>query len=72
MFQGEFNFASVYGESKGNGLERESSGRNLLKTLSANNTFSVANMFEVLRDEDSGICRTSDDAFPTTGSQVRQ
>jgi hypothetical protein len=72
VFQGEFNFASIYGGSKGNGSEREICGRNLLKTLSADNTFDVSNMFEVLRDEDSGICRKSDDAFPTTGSQVRQ
>lgn len=68
--QGEFNFASVYGGDKGSGSEREICGRNLLKTLSADSTFDVSSMFEVLRDEDSGICRKSDDAFPTTGSQV--
>lgn len=72
VFQGDFNFASVYGESKGSGSEREICGRNLLKTLSADNTFDVSNMFEVLRDEDSGICRKLGDPFPTTGSQVRQ
>jgi hypothetical protein len=72
VFQGEFNFASVYGESKGNGSERKICGHNLLKTLSADNAFDVSSMFQILRDEDSGICRKSDDAFPTTGSQVRQ
>jgi hypothetical protein len=70
MFQGEFNFASIYSEGKGNGSEREICGRNLLKTLSTDNTFDVSSMFQILRDEDSGICRKSDDAFPTTGSQV--
>jgi hypothetical protein len=72
LFQGEFNFASVYGGDKGSGSEREICGRNLLKTLSSDSTFDVSNMFQVLRDEDSGICRMPDDAFPTTGSQVRQ
>lgn len=71
MFQGEFNFASVYGRSEGTASEREICGRNLLKTLSADKTFDVSSMFKVLRDEDSGICRKSDDDFPTTGSQVR-
>jgi hypothetical protein len=71
VFQGEFNFASVYGKSEGAGSEREICGRNLLKTLSADKTFDVSCMFQVLRDEDSGICRTSDDNFPTAGSQVR-
>lgn len=71
MFQGEFNFASVYGRSEGTASEREICGHNLLMTLSADKTFDVSSMFQVLRDEDSGICRSSDDDFPTTGSQVR-
>lgn len=71
MFQGEFNFASVYGKSEGSASDREICGRNLLKTLSADNTFDVSSMFQVLRDEDSGICRVSDHDFPTAGSQVR-
>ena len=71
LFQGEFNFASVYGRSEGAASEREICGRNLLKTLSADKTFDVSSMFQVLRDEDSGICRGSDHDFPTTGSQVR-
>lgn len=71
MFQGEFNFASVYGRSEGNASEREICGRNLLKTLSADKTFDVSSMFQVLRDEDSGICRGPEHDFPTAGSQVR-
>jgi hypothetical protein len=71
LFQGEFNFTDVYGKSEGIGSKREISGRNLLKTLSADKTFDVSCMFQILRDEDSGICRTSDDDFPTAGSQVR-
>lgn len=27
-------------------------------------------MFDVLRDQESGICRGIDDSFPTMGSQV--
>lgn len=68
--QGEFNFARVYGRSEGTASEREICGSNLLKTLSADKTFDVSSMFQVLRDEDSGICCTSDDDFPTAGSQV--
>jgi hypothetical protein len=71
VFQGEFNFASIYGRSVGSASKREICGRNLLKTLSADNTFDVSSMFQVLRDEDSGICGTPDEDFPTTGSQVR-
>lgn len=71
LFQDEFNFASVYGGDKGSGSERQIRGNNLLKTLSADGTFDVSSMFQVLRDEGSGICRKPDDAFPTTGSQVR-
>jgi len=71
VFQGEFNFARVYGRSEGTASEREICGSNLLKTLSADKTFDVSSMFQVLRDEDSGICCTSDDDFPTAGSQVR-
>lgn len=71
MFQGEFNFASVFGRSEGTASEREICGRNLLKTLSADKTFDVSSMFKVLRDEDSGICPASDDDFPTASSQVR-
>jgi len=71
VFQGEFNFASVYGRSEGSASEREICGRNLLKTLSEDKTFDVSSMFQVLRDEDSGICCAPDDDFSTTGSQVR-
>lgn len=71
MFQGEFNFASVYGRNEGSASEREICGRNLLKTLSADKTFDVSSMFRILRDEDSGICCASDDDVSTAGSQVR-
>ncbi|KAJ9589848.1 hypothetical protein L9F63_017003 [Diploptera punctata] len=68
--EAEFNFAAVFGENRGNASDREVCGRNLLEKLSADNKFSVLSMFQVLRDEDSGICRSPDDSFPTTGSQV--
>ncbi|XP_067006308.2 secernin-2 isoform X2 [Anabrus simplex] len=68
--ESEFDFASVFGETNSSATHRQQCGRRLLETLSEGNTFSVSNMFEVLRDEDSGICRKPDDGFPTTGSQV--
>ena len=68
--QGELNFSEVFGQGKGTGSERETCGRKLLQRLSQDNQFNVLSMFEVLRDEESGICRSPDDAFPTTGSQV--
>ncbi|XP_063231754.1 secernin-2 isoform X2 [Bacillus rossius redtenbacheri] len=70
--QGDFHFAAVYGDSSPGQLEcgRQRSGRELLLKHSAESRFSACDMFSVLRDEPSGICRDASDAFPTTGSQV--
>lgn len=66
--EGEFDFARVYG-SNGDTC-RLTSGRKLLAQLSSSGNFSVSDMFTVLRDEDSGICRGLEASFPTSSSQV--
>ncbi|GLG94223.1 Secernin-2 [Gryllus bimaculatus] len=66
----EFNFAKVFGEPNSSATLRQQFGNKLLEELSEGNAFSGSSMFSVLRNEESGICRKSDDGFPTTGSQV--
>lgn len=69
-FQGAFNFATTF--SSGADLEnsRLTAGKKLLADLSSSNTFTETDMFTVLRDKESDICRPCDSAFPTQGSQV--
>eukprot|EP00094_Tigriopus_californicus_P012976 TCALIF_12547-PA protein Name:"Similar to scrn2 Secernin-2 (Danio rerio)" AED:0.15 eAED:0.21 QI:0/0/0/1/1/1/5/0/291 len=49
--------------------ERFDCGKRLLEELSLQKQFKVEDMRTVLRDTESGICRDSKNAFPTTGSQ---
>ncbi|XP_066147098.1 secernin-3 [Euwallacea fornicatus] len=66
----EFNFSLVFSGEKKPGDARYNAGRNLLQEYSASNKFRETDMFKVLRDKNSGICRGCDAAFPTAGSQV--
>ncbi|XP_013189142.2 secernin-3 [Amyelois transitella] len=66
--QSEFNFTKCF--SSGGDEFRQLEGEKLLKKLSSKALFDVHNMFDVLRDKESGICRECDDTFPTQGSQV--
>ncbi|TRY61830.1 hypothetical protein TCAL_12547 [Tigriopus californicus] len=50
--------------------ERFDCGKRLLEELSLQKQFKVEDMRTVLRDTESGICRDSKNAFPTTGSQI--
>jgi secernin len=73
---GEFDFAKVYSDSfeetelKKNHppSSRQLWGRKLLEDFSQEGKFGVADMFKILRHEDSEICMTG--AFLSTGSQV--
>lgn len=67
---GEFNFCKVFGGEKVPGSERLDAGDKLLKKYSANNSFREMDMFSVLRDAKSEICRPCSAPFPTQGSQV--
>lgn len=63
-------FALAFGDgSKDSG--RYDGGQKLLKKLTKNKSFGVHNMFEILRDEESGICRSENCSYPTSGSQVK-
>lgn len=70
MYQGDFNFATAF--SSGSDLEnpRLIAGKNLLAKLTASGGFKETDMFAVLRDTESDICRPCDSAFPTQGAQV--
>lgn len=70
FFQGAFNFCEAFSGEKKPGDERFIKGQELLAKLTEENTFCESDMFTVLRDKKSGICRTCDNPFPTQGSQV--
>ncbi|CAG2183494.1 unnamed protein product, partial [Oppiella nova] len=65
----EFNFAKVYGTGSADN-QRFIAGKELLLNLTKDNCFDINSMIAILRDESSGICRSCDDAFPSTSSQV--
>jgi len=69
----QFNWSQVIGgEARGSLTSpdrRWVCGKKLLQDRAKDKKFSVQNMIEVLRDEDSGINRPGGD-FPTSGSQV--
>lgn len=71
-FQGDFNFSHIFSGERKPGSERYNSGKALLEKLTASNNFKEMDMFNILRDKESGICRGTSEPFPTTASQVFQ
>lgn len=67
-FQTVFNFSKCF--ASGGDVMRQKKGEKLLKQKSASLAFDARDMFNILRDKESGICRSCDDTFPTQGSQV--
>lgn len=67
---GDFNFSEAYGASQDAGQERKECGEKLLAKFSEGGDFALTNMFDVLRDKESGICRGVDHKRPTAGSMV--
>lgn len=68
--QGDLDFAAAFGESNDNAVQRYNCGKELLNKLSASGEFGTLSMFEVLRDSESGICRSQEHEYPTAASQV--
>lgn len=69
----EFDFAQIFEENSdtiGRNEPRFVAGKKLLDDLASQSSFGVKEMMKVLRDEESGICRSCDSAFPTQGAQV--
>ncbi|XP_050307016.1 secernin-3 [Anthonomus grandis grandis] len=66
---GEFNFSQAF-SAEGKSEVRYLAGQKLLGKFTSSNSFRETDMFKILRDKESGICRDCDDGFPTTGSQV--
>lgn len=50
--------------------QRLDGGLNLLRNLTKDNNFRETDMFHILRDKESEICRSIDAHHPTQGSQV--
>ncbi|KAF7281481.1 secernin-2 [Rhynchophorus ferrugineus] len=67
---GEFNFSEIFSGDSKPGSERYNNGNALLKKYTASNDFKEMDMFNILRDKDSGICRGTSDNCPTAASQV--
>ncbi|ELT99347.1 hypothetical protein CAPTEDRAFT_181075 [Capitella teleta] len=75
--EGEFNFAEAFSAPPQGSFDesespsrRYSSGAEHMTKLAQNNEFKVTSMFQVLRDEAGGICRTGRSGSVTTASQV--
>jgi secernin len=66
----EFVFREVFSGSKAPGNDRFAAGSKMLAQLSMDKKFDVSSMMSILRDEESGICRSCNDPFPTASSQV--
>lgn len=72
IFKGEFNFCEAFSGEKNPGDDRYRAGESLLAKYTSSNSFRETDMFKILRDTESGICRPCDVGFPTQGSQVNQ
>ncbi|XP_018574937.1 secernin-3 [Anoplophora glabripennis] len=68
--QGEFNFCEAFSGEKKPGDARYTAGEQLLAKFTASNNFKETDMFGILRDTQSEICRSCEAPFPTQGSQV--
>ncbi|XP_077554757.1 secernin-2 isoform X4 [Haemaphysalis longicornis] len=67
--RGELNFRLAF--SDGELDSRYTCGKQLLQKLSAGGNFDVSSMTTVLRDRDSGICRSTQHKRPTASSQTK-
>ncbi|XP_073973330.1 secernin-2 [Rhodnius prolixus] len=66
--EGEFNWAETFSQT--GSCDRQQSGHGLLEKYTSSSTFSVADMFQILRDQDSGICMSLGSSTVTASSQV--
>ncbi|XP_050734953.1 secernin-3-like isoform X3 [Eriocheir sinensis] len=67
---GTFSFSEAFAVEEDSAGGRKECGEKLLAELSKGGDFSLTQMFEVLRDEESGISRGTEHKHPTTGSMV--
>jgi len=68
--EGEFHFAHIFSGQDKSACQRFESGSQLLTSSTASgNKFNALSMFQILRDESSGICMR-DGAFISTSSMV--
>lgn len=66
---GDFNFSEAFNR-KGASSECYEAGKKLLENFTASNNFKETDMFKILRDDQSEICKPYDAKFPTQCSQV--
>lgn len=66
----EFNFSEVFNDESKPGAQRLEAGRCLLNELTGSNNFKETDMFTILRNTESDICRSHTSNFPTKASQV--
>lgn len=70
LFKDEFNFCEAFSGEKIPSDERYKAGESLLEKYTSSTKFCETDMFKILRDTESGICRPCNVGFPTQGSQV--
>ncbi|KAH9423917.1 Secernin-2 [Dermatophagoides pteronyssinus] len=68
--QDEFDFARIFTDPKHNDRKRFEAGKNFLENYTKDKNFDIKLMIKILRDKNSGICRSNDNEYPTTSSQV--
>lgn len=67
----EFNFAEIFKSKTGQDTSRYEHGRQYLKQFDGSTKkFDIFAMMTILRDEQSGICRGIECAYPTQGAQI--
>uniref|UniRef100_T1IYU3 Secernin-2 n=1 Tax=Strigamia maritima TaxID=126957 RepID=T1IYU3_STRMM len=66
----EFDFAKVFGDQDGSDCFRLHKGKRLMTNLCDAGKFGIMDMCSILRDQESDICRSKNDDFPTAASQV--
>ncbi|XP_022904709.2 secernin-3 [Onthophagus taurus] len=67
--EGDFDFANIFGADKGCSSRLEA-GKKLLEKFTGSNNFKETDMFCILRDTESEICRPADSSCATQGAQV--
>lgn len=66
---GDFNFAEAFNKKETSSACFKA-GKKLLENFTASNNFKETDMFTILRDDQSEICKPCDAKFPTQCSQV--
>lgn len=67
----EFNFTECFQSKSGQDTSRYDAGSRYLQSFAdGSKKFDIFSMMDILRDEESGICRGTECAYPSQGAQI--